>query len=530
MVLILVTTTQFEPVFTDINGDVLAPAPSVISGGTFPVTASDTGNNSYTLSLSVPDTNIERNVYVHLRPTNAATSIIGATRLDTRSTSTGGDTQFAYVVPTTNGGIITEPADTTNRYALRTRATFVSLTSVNSGNDGDIILQALFSRPVTGLSGTNFGTAITAGGGITPTGVSFGSASPDSKNRNQLNIRVTVAGYAVGYTGTITFNVENLDTIMAQGADGTNAPISTASAPPDLVHSYTATAPIITSSDASLFNAPPVTRGRVIQWRIEFDQAVTGVLKTHFTVPNATVQNALAQNATTNTGDNVSETAVWLITANFADSGATDPIVTALTFRPTSAIRGSRRPLPSSGTVGRLPYDGTDPVEFDATIIHQTLAVTQITADAYTNTTDLTPEQRLFDHTTDNRDTAIQAPGLIRYRIHYNLPPQLPTIANGYGVFCSVTTGGFPPCPSTRLTAREDPNNPNIHIIDVTNPPTDLDGAVRIRSENPDTLPTGSNITARGDVVFQIKPRVTMSLTNVVTDTEALIRECLQSG
>ena len=501
------------------NADGTSPSTDVITSTATIVDTALTDNETI-VSFSPPATDIEDITYIHLVVDGGARSIFGESRLD----PTNLDNNVAHHYEGTTGTIITNTTDNSNRYALRSRATLDSLTSTNSGttDSGGITFQAVFSRPVTGLSSSNFNITFADVTGVTPPTVASTNFAVDGTDGNQWNIEVTLAGFTPSYTGSVTLNVitANLGSIMAMSADGNPAPISTNNAPDSVIHAYSATAPTITASNATIVGGATTTQGGDVQWDITFNQVTAGVATSHFAVNTGTIAGRIMGvearvSNPTNPDDNLVESNIWRITADLDDTGIADTAIPAtLTFTPNSDIKGARGPRDGS-TVGRVDYVGTTPVIFDTTISHQTLQITSIELVSYATNTAI-GGQELSDSdssnaTPDNTQARpTQAPSLLRYEVTYNIPPADPLTTLSYGISCSSV------CAIAAVNA-----NGSTHTIDITGIPNEI--ATITLEHGMDTLggisrTTDVDITQHDNRNFYSRPRVTFD-TDTVRDS-----------
>ena len=485
---------HFEPVFTNANGNILTSLPSALSAANITVNSSDTSSSEYTIHVvfSPTTTGIEETVYVHLRPTSAATDILGQQNLDTRITSTGDQVRLPYEISRESSdnsiSLLTVADSNTNRYALRNSATFDSLTSVTTGATGNITLRAVFSRPVTGLASNNFLPTIQQTGANVPTSATVGTpvAVGGGSSSAMWDIPVTVAGYTPAYTGFITITPQNLGNIMAQNAADTNVPISTTGVPGPLRHNYVATAPTVSSVTRNDTEQTTGGQDNTRKWTVTFNQLTTGVDNGDFAVVdnnNRTISGA-SISLDNQTNDN-SERTTYIVTATFPAVGFADASEELhLRIVDRNGIMGASGATSSGdSTPRRVPFGSTDGITPGPaqtittadtnTYSLQTLEISGIAFKIFDIANSETADDELSGGTSSS---PASRPERILWTVSYNQSPDagLSGVTQGdrdayYTLICSSNID----CTSTTLDVQQSGND---HIIRASNIPDPGDG------------------------------------------------------
>ena len=437
---------------------------------------------TYTARVSLPQSGYPTASELHLTASTTLSAITQVNNIHSNGVS-----------PKVVGDILT---DASNDYEVSTGSLAVASITSQTATDRTVVYTITFGARVSNVTTDNF--ALTQSGGTIPlTGsptptFSVSSTSGTNSRTSQSGTFayewiVTTTSISVGESPRLSLTTSG---IVAEGDTTTITQPTGDDAHRD--HSLPATAPTITASDAiRTNNADPTTRGGAVSWDITFDQLVTGVDATHFSVSH----DGLVTAAVSDTG--MSESRVWRITANLPTTGQPTGVSVALTLNPTTDIRG----------VGDIGYSAIDALAFTQTYSLRTLAITSIEFTAYANTsasTELTGPVLL----ANSVDTAVQSPVLLHYIVTYNLPPSTPT-ADSYSFSCSV--------PSCVLSPNISVSG-NRHIINAMNIP-DATGTV--------TLTSGSSpivdLSSRTDTTFYFRPRITFAADTVKIDDDVII-------
>ena len=450
------------------------------------ITQPDARDDSLYLASFAPGVaGIEAATEVHLIANTAADTIMGEERIDT--TNPPNRVAIPYVPPTSDGGRVSG----FESFALLNRARWSSIDSSVAITDpsdtakfGDITFTTTFSRPVVGVTSSNFAIAVEAATGsiTTPTAI-FRDVSPHPTNLNQWNIEVDVTGFTTSYNGSITLSASTTAGIVSTGD---NNPISSQFLPVQFAHLYLATTPTVTGVTRDDREQTTGGSTNTRKWTVTFDQATTNVDLDDFAIVDASdaVVSGASLAVTTPTVLGTNEESTYEITVELPITATLD--ITEINLR----ILGNNDIMGSSGATAvgdstpiRRPFGTTaETITTSANAYSlRVLRIESITRTLYDHLSNTATENELPGGTVAS---PASRPQRILWTVTYNIPPDTGITAGQtelddyYQIACSNVD-----CSS--ITEGSVLLDGNTHTISLTNIPEPTDAQT---ADNPATI------------------------------------------